>query len=286
MGVELADPVEYHLRLHSGQDDDETLVHLNPYIGARVRLTWLGNIRCLHCGRASRRSYNQGYCYPCFKKLAQCDLCVVSPERCHYAEGTCREPDWGEAFCMQPHVVYIANSSGIKVGITRPDQVFTRWIDQGAVQAVQVASTRTRQQAGFVEVAFKEHITDRTQWQQMLKAEDRHVDLEQTRDGLFRQVRDDVTALQDRFGIHAIQPITDGAARTIRYPVERYPTRVVSMSFDKAPTIEGVLFGIKGQYLIFDTGVINLRKFTSYEVEFEPLGDAGRVDRGESLSLF
>ncbi|HKI73379.1 MAG TPA: DUF2797 domain-containing protein [Pseudomonadales bacterium] len=278
MGVTLAEPVDYTLRFEDAE------YPLNPFIGHRIQLVYHGNIRCQHCGNATKKSYSQGYCYPCFKKLAQCDLCVVSPERCHFDKGTCREPDWGEAFCMQPHIVYLANSSGIKVGITKPEHLPTRWIDQGAVQALPVVAVQTRQQSGFVEVAFKNHITDKTQWQRMLKADDPLVDMGAIRDDLLAQVQGDLDELQQRFGIQAIQPITDADAQTIRYPVDRYPTKVVSMSFDKTPLIEGVLYGIKGQYLIFDTGVINLRRFTSYEVELVPMGEAHVP--GESLSLF
>jgi hypothetical protein len=274
----LSDPVDYYLRLNG----EET--HLNPFIGHRVRLTWLGNIQCQNCERPTKKSYSQGYCYPCFKRLAQCDLCVVSPERCHFDEGTCREPDWGEQFCMQPHVVYLANSSGIKVGITKPEQLPTRWIDQGAVQAVPIFNVQTRQQSGLVEVVFKDHISDKTQWQRMLKADDPHVDLAKIRDDLFKEVEGEIRALQDRFGIQAIQPVTDGEIQVIRYPVDRYPTKVSSMNFESTNPVEGILLGIKGQYLIFDTGVINLRRFTSYEIDFETLGE--ETQTGESLSLF
>ncbi len=117
-----------------------------------------------HCGASTRKSYGDGYCYPCFKTLARCDLCVVSPDRCHYAAGTCREPAWGEAFCMQPHVVYLANSAGAKVGITKPENLPGRWLDQGATQAVVIMRTHSRHQAGCVEAALARHVSDRTDW--------------------------------------------------------------------------------------------------------------------------
>ncbi|MBD3648610.1 MAG: DUF2797 domain-containing protein [Pseudomonadales bacterium] len=261
MGVVHNDPVDYYLRLG---DEEE---HLNPWIGRRLRLQFHHQITCLHCGRVTRKSYSQGHCYPCFKKLAQCDLCVVSPERCHYFEGTCREPDWGERFCMQPHVVYLANSSGVKVGITRPEQVPTRWIDQGAVQALPVVAVDTRQQSGFVEAAFRQHLPDTTQWQRMLKVDDPYIDMEAERDRWLGELEADLDALRGRFGTQAIRPMQDSAPQMIRYPVKQYPTKVVSLNLDKTPEIEGTLLGIKGQYLIFDIGVINLRKFTSYDVE-------------------
>ncbi|MBT7529595.1 MAG: DUF2797 domain-containing protein, partial [Gammaproteobacteria bacterium] len=164
-GCNPQNPVQYSLRLN-----DEAYP-LNEYIGQKVTLKHLGTIECLECGRASKKSFSQGYCYPCFKKLAQCDLCIVSPERCHFDQGTCRDADFAANFCMQPHIVYLANSSGIKVGITRPENLPTRWIDQGAVQALPVMSVMTRQQSGFVEVAFKKLVSDKTHWQKMLRGE-------------------------------------------------------------------------------------------------------------------
>lgn len=278
MASSLAVPVDYFLRL------DEAHIPLNPCIGHRIRLTWHGRIACTHCGNPSRKSYGQGYCYPCFKKLAQCDLCVVSPERCHYAEGTCREPEWGQGFCMQPHLVYLANSSGIKVGITKQAQLPTRWIDQGAVQALPIFNVDTRQQAGYVEVALKQHISDKTQWQRMLKADDPQVNLKEIRDDLLAKVTTDIDDLRKKFGAGSIRPVTDTETQLIRYPVDRYPTKVVALNLDREKRIEGVLLGIKGQYLIFDNGVINLRRYTAYDIEFEPMGEVTPV--GESLRLF
>ena len=171
---------------------------------------------------------------------------------------------------MNEHIVYLANSTGIKVGITRRENIPTRWIDQGAVQALPVFSVQTRQQSGFVEVAFKAHISDKTHWQRMLKETPEHIDLPALRDQLLLDISEDIKALQERFGIQAVQAITDAEVQTFNYPVEQHPTKVKSMNFDKMPEVEGVLQGIKAQYLIFDIGVINLRKFTSYEVEFTP----------------
>lgn len=148
----------------------EQTVPLNPLLGARLQLRFEQAIFCTACGRKTNKSFNQGYCYPCFQRLAACDSCIVSPEKCHFAAGTCREPDWAERFCMTDHLVYLANSTGLKVGITRVNQVPTRWIDQGASAAVLFARTQTRHLAGLVEVILKAHVADRTQWQRLLKA--------------------------------------------------------------------------------------------------------------------
>ncbi|WP_447555963.1 DUF2797 domain-containing protein [Vreelandella sp. EE22] len=246
----------------------EKRLALNERIGQRLRLTWQGAINCTHCGRKTNKSFAQGYCYPCFKRLAQCDTCIMKPETCHYYQGTCREPEWGEAHCFKPHIVYLANSSGLKVGITRKTNMPTRWLDQGAIQALPILEVATRQQSGLVEMLFKEHVSDRTNWRAMLKGEVERLDLVKERDRLFHAVESGLEALRDTYGAEAISPIND-TPLDIRYPVEVFPRKVVSHNFDKNPVVDGILHGVKGQYLILDTGVINLRKFTGYSVSVD-----------------
>ena len=265
MGTRLEQPVQYSLRL--GEQD----LDLNALLGQGIRLEYLGAIHCSHCGRKTKKSFSQGYCYPCFSKLAQCDTCIMSPERCHYAAGTCREPAWGEQFCMTEHVVYLANSSGAKVGITRASQVPTRWIDQGATQALPIMRVATRQQSGLVEDVLRSQVTDRTNWRAMLKGEAAPLDLAQLAGEIFEACQDGITALQERFGLQAIQPLSDLPVVEINYPVLAYPAKVVSFDLEKKPVVEGTLQGIKGQYLIFDTGVINIRKFTAYQLAVHQL---------------
>lgn len=265
MGTRLEQPVQYSLRL--GEQD----LDLNALLGQGVRLEYLGAIHCSHCGRKTKKSFSQGYCYPCFSKLAQCDTCIMSPERCHYAAGTCREPAWGEQFCMTDHVVYLANSSGAKVGITRAIQVPTRWIDQGATQALPIMRVATRQQSGLVEDVLRSQVTDRTNWRAMLKGEAAPLDLAQLAGEIFEACHAGITTLQERFGLQAIQPLSDLAVVDIAYPVLAYPAKVASFDLEKTPVVEGTLQGIKGQYLIFDTGVINIRKFTAYQLAVHQL---------------
>ncbi|VXB99986.1 conserved hypothetical protein [Pseudomonas sp. 8AS] len=260
MAARLEAPVQYSFRL------DEREIPVNPLLGQRIRLEFLGAIHCSHCGRKTKKSFAQGYCYPCFTKLAQCDSCIMSPERCHYDAGTCREPQWGEQFCMTDHVVYLANSSGIKVGITRASQIPTRWLDQGASQALPIFRVATRQQSGFVEDLLRSQVADKTNWRALLKGDAEPVDLPAVREQLMSSCAEGITALQQRFGLQAIQPVGDVEVVEIRYPVEAYPTKVASHDLDKTPVVEGILKGIKGQYLILDTGVINLRKYTAYQV--------------------
>ncbi|KXG79913.1 DUF2797 domain-containing protein [Pseudomonas mosselii] len=261
MAVRLDAPVvQYSFRL------DDAEVPVNPLIGQSIRLEYLGAIHCTHCGKRTKTSFSQGYCYPCMTKLAQCDVCIMAPEKCHYDAGTCREPSWGEQFCMTDHVVYLANSSGIKVGITRATQLPTRWLDQGASQALPIMRVATRQQSGLVEDVLRSQVPDRTNWRALLKGDAEVLDLPAIREQIFDACADGIRGLQERFGLQAIQPLPDAEVMQMRYPVEAYPKKIVSFNLDKDPVVEGTLLGIKGQYLIFDTGVINIRKYTAYQL--------------------
>ncbi|MHA7878168.1 MAG: DUF2797 domain-containing protein [Saccharospirillum sp.] len=260
MRVTQADPVGYQLVL------DDQAVDINPFIGQAVRLEYTGEIHCTYCGVATSKSYGQGYCYEHFMKLAQCDSCMMNPERCHFDQGTCREPEWGEATCMQSHYVYLANASGLKVGITRGNQIPTRWIDQGASQAMVIARVSSRRLAGLLEVIFKQKVADKTNWRIMLKGAAESLDLAAERDALFSACRTELDELIQQYGVIAVQLITHADVHAFHYPVERYPDKISSVNLDKQPVLEGTLLGIKGQYWILDSGVINIRRHTGYQV--------------------
>jgi len=249
----------------------ESLVPLNGLIGQTLGINYHGHINCVHCDRKINKSYNQGYCFPCFRALAECDSCIMSPEKCHFHLGTCRDEAWGEANCFLDHIVYLANSSGLKIGITRHTQVPTRWIDQGAVQAIPLLRTRSRYLSGLVEVVLKAHAADRTSWQTMLKNHVDSLSMVEEREKILALVRDDIHALQKAHGIQSIQYVDSEEVTEIEFPVIAYPTKVKSFNLDKEPSLQGKLMGIKGQYLIFDTGVINMRKYTGYSLELQQL---------------
>lgn len=260
MKTRLDSPVDYRMRVGDADID------LNPLLGKPLQLEYSGQIFCVHCGRKTSKSFNQGYCYPCFQTLAQCDSCIIHPEKCHFDQGTCREPSWGEKYCMQDHIVYLANSSGIKVGITRATQVPTRWIDQGASQALAIIRVRSRLQSGTLEVMFKQHVTDKTNWRDMLKGKAAEADLPAERDRLLSECAAEIEEMEQRFGFFAISVLNGIEPVAIDYPVLEYPEKIASFNFDKDATVAGTLQGVKGQYLVFDTGVINLRRFSGYEV--------------------
>ncbi len=253
-------PVQYHLPV--GED----ILAMNEHIGQRIKLNYQNEIHCIACGRKTSKSFAQGHCYPCFRSLASCDMCIMKPETCHYAQGTCREPEWGETHCFIPHYVYLANSSGLKVGITRETQVPTRWMDQGATQVLPIFQVANRLQSGLLEVVLKQHISDRTDWRKMLKAEAEPLDLKLLRDELLEKCSAEIEAIKNEHDDNAIQLI-DEQVVDIKYPISEYPEKIKSLNFDKQPDIQGTLMGIKGQYFILDSGVLNIRKFSGYNID-------------------
>jgi len=255
-----SDPVEYSL------DVGGETISVNALIGRKIRLEFEQKIVCQHCGRTTKKSFSQGYCYPCFQSLAACDLCIMSPDRCHFHLGTCRDEDFASTFCMQPHRVYLANSTGLKVGITRAENLPMRWLDQGATQGHVIMTTATRRQSGLIEAALKVHVSDRTQWQRMLKGPGDVIDLEAERDRLLAEASAAITEIINAHTSGDIQLTSTAEPQAFRYPVEIYPEKVKSHNLEKLPVLEGIIHGIKGQYLILDHTVINIRKYTSYQI--------------------
>ncbi len=231
-------------------------IYLNDIIGKHISLNYQNAIYCANCNTLTKKSYSGGYCYLCSQSLARCDLCIMRPETCHYHLGTCREPKWGKKNCFSKHIVYLANSSGIKVGITRFSNTPSRWIDQGAISALPILEVQSRFDSGLLEVQFKKFISDKTNWRKMLKNEVDYINLE-----------DIYNELLPKIDIGNAKILTEKQIN-ILYTVLEYPSKVISLSFDKTPQISSKLLGIKGQYLILDTGVLNIRKFSSYMVDF------------------
>ena len=249
----------------------EQLIDMNALIGESIHVTYSGEIHCIHCLVKTKKSFNQGYCYRCLMRLAQCDTCIIKPELCHYDAGTCREPEWGEANCLSDHFVYLANTGTVKVGITRhvTEGVSSRWIDQGATQAIAVMRVQNRLTSGLVETAFKEHIADKTNWRTMLKGQPESVDLQSLKESLLEEVEGDLDEITEEYGFQAID-IVDTPAIDIHYPIEQYPEKISSINLDKDGGFEGVLQGIKGQYLMLDNNrVINMRKYAGYHLVVE-----------------
>ncbi len=265
MRVEAADPVAYYLTdgwwEQNKRGPDE---FLNPYLGQQLTIRYQGEINCTACGRKTKKSFNQGFCFPCAQKLPQTDICIVRPELCHHGdtENPCRDEEFAQSQCFKPHILYCSLTSGVKVGITRQPNVPSRWIDQGAVAAIAVAKLPDRRAVGLVEKRLSdEGFADKTHWTRNLKGNPEGFDL--------RAASEKVVATLQGWGVEGILAESERHEHTFRYPVLTWPTKVKSFNLDKDPTAGGILQGIKGQYLIFDGGVINMRKYTGYRVEIE-----------------
>ena len=259
--------------------EDGRRIPLNSEIGAGVQIQFRGVVCCRHCGAQSRKSFGGGYCYDCFSTLARCDLCVVSPDRCHYAAGTCREPEWGESFCMQPHLVYLANSSGIKVGITRVGREVGRWLDQGAIQGLVILNAATRRDAGLAEAAIAAVLPDRTDWRRMLRADVPSLDLPAAWHGLLERN----LTLPD--GVTPVEAITAQDVVSLAYPLAASAPPEQTLRLDDG-SINGNLKGMKGQYLVLGSGAFNVRAHAGYRVQVSIGAPLEEDTGGEQLGLF
>lgn len=250
---------------------DRSTIDLPFVLGQDIELEWSGQIYCISCGSKTPKSYSQGHCFKCFKTKASCDMCIMKPETCHYHLGTCREEQFAQEVCFQPHIVYLANSSALKVGITRLGQMPTRWLDQGATQALPIMKVGSRRLSGQLETMFAEQVADKTDWRKLLKGEAPSLDLPQLRDQLLDDFAPYIEQIRDEFSLSLdfnenVEILETEQPREFIYPVAKYPEKIKSHNLDKTPKIRGKLQGIKGQYLMLDTGVINIRKYTGYQL--------------------
>lgn len=253
MKAALEDQVQYTLH---GQTE---IVDMNQLLGQKIKMTYLQKQQCASCNK-EKKLFAQGFCYDCFTSAPEAAPCIINPELCEGHLGKGRDVEWEKAHHVQPHVVYLALASAVKVGVTRDTQVPTRWIDQGASYAIKLAEVPYRKLAGDIEVALKGTFTDKTNWRAMLKNEIGDFDLEEEKWQCEELLPNDLSDYMSE----------DDDIIEINYPVLEFPEKVKSIGFDKQLIIEGQLLGIKGQYLLLDDNrVINIRKHTGYYVDFE-----------------
>ena len=245
-------PVSYQLAL------DKDLVPISQLLGKNIEINFLNEINCIECNRTINKTFAQGYCYPCFISSPNTSECILKPELCRAHLGESRDLEWSKEHCLNDHFVYLSLTAGAKIGVTRYNQVPTRWIDQGAVQALKFAKTSNRYEAGCIEVDMKKYISDRTAWQRMLKNEiDDSVNLMQ----LKKQLSDKIN---DKFKKFLLK---DEKVEHFTYPHIQFPNKVKSLDLLKLCTVKAMLIGVKGQYLLFDDNtVINIRKHTGFKV--------------------
>ncbi len=252
MQTELSNPIQYYLVF------ENSFINLNQLLDKELEISFQG-YQCLHCGK-KKKIFRQGYCYDCFMSSASVGDWIMKPElSTAHLDIEDRDLDYERKVQLQPHIVYLALSSEVKVGVTRGTQVPARWIDQGAVQAIPILELPNRYLAGITEVALKNNYADKTNWQKMLKNEVTQVDLIQERLKAGNFLPDEVRDYYAENNSHLYE---------FHYPVLTYPKKVTSLSLDKTPLFQGKLSGIKGQYLLFEDGtVFNVRTFEGYVVK-------------------
>jgi len=237
------------------------LISMNELIGKTISVQFEHQINCVVTGKKIKKTYGNGMSYDAFMSSPLAVPSIINPELSQIHKGIAlRDEAWEIEHHLKPHVVYLSKTSGIKVGVTRNQQIPTRWIDQGATEAIVLAETPYRQAAGLIEVALKPHIADKTAWQRMLKGETSPDSLLQKKEELTSFIPNDLQQYLSN----------NNTITTIEFPVLEYPTKVKSMKLDKVPLFEKKLIGIKGQYWIFDDNtVINIRSHEGYFISIE-----------------
>ena len=253
MRSEFDDPVRYFLPV------GETEIAMNELIGQNIQLAFTGQINCIICGKRTKTSFGQGFCYNCLQTAPEASETVMRPELSKAHLGIARDMEWAREHDLINHYVYLAISGELKVGVTRHHQVPTRWIDQGANEAIILACTPNRHIAGVIEVYLKNFYSDKTNWRSMLQ----------------NKIVQEYNLNEEKINAGHLLPAelqqylhTDNQIWKINYPVSAFPEKITSVSFDKDPVISGTLNGIKGQYLIFSDGrALNIRKHNGYFLE-------------------
>ena len=250
MRTEMGSPIQYYLML----EDD--VLNLNQALNKKLKIQFI-KYQCLGTGK-NEPIYRQGFCKSYFFESAAAGDWIMRPElSTAHLNIEDRDLDYEKRMQLQPHIVYLANSSNVKVGVTRKTQVPTRWIDQGAHEAIEIVEVPNRYLAGITEVALKEHVSDKTSWQKMLKNDLEDLDLTEWRNKLRPYIPEEASKYF----------IEDYTETHLEFPVLQYPEKIKSLNLEKTPSYEGVLKGIKGQYLLFeDQTVFNVRGSEGYYV--------------------
>ena len=252
MRSEYGFPVQYFLAANNAE------IYMNDLIGSRITIEYQHIINCVSCGKTTQRSYMNGHCYQCYTTLPECDEGVFNPEKDMAHLGISRDMEWSKKYSLIDHYVYLAFTGDLKVGVTRYNQIPTRWIDQGAIAAIRFAKTPNRNLAGQIEVEMKKHLADKTNWKTMLSVTQPNVDLVERKKFFLPMLPDDLR----------LYATYDDSVTPIAYPYTNMVANIKAVTLDKYDKIEGKLAGIKGQYLIFENGmVINVRSHSGYRIK-------------------
>ena len=243
METEFSQPIQYYLVF------ENDFLNINQLLNKTITIQFV-KYQCLNCG-LNKPIYRQGFDKQCFFNVPQAADWIMRPElsTAHLGKED-RDLEYEKKAQLQPHIVYLANSSNVKVGVTRKQQIPTRWIDQGAHEAIEIVEVPNRYLAGITEVALKDYVADKTNWRKMLKNDIEDENLVEWRERLKQYIPDEA----------ANYFIESNTETHLEFPVHKYPLKPKSLNIKKEQSYTGKLVGIKGQYLIFeDDTVFNVR---------------------------
>ena len=251
---EFKNPILYKFNIGNQSFD------LNNYIGKNIKIKFLDKINCIECGNKIKKTFMQGFCYPCFIKSPKTSECIFKPHLCRAHLGESKDMEWSKKYCLSDQYVYLSITSNLKVGVTRYTQIPNRWIDQGAHHAIKLAKVPNRYLAGMIEIELSKYISDRTQWRKMLQGNYEQIDL-------INKKKELAKLLSSEYQKYII---TDNTIQNLFYPQLNQLEKIKSINIEKTPLIDGEITGIKGQYIIIDNlYVLNVRKYTGYSFEIE-----------------
>jgi len=251
---ELKNPILYKFNIGNQSFD------LNNYIGKNIKIKFLDKINCIECGNKIKKTFMQGFCYPCFIKSPKTSECIFKPHLCRAHLGESKDMEWSKKYCLSDQYVYLSITSNLKVGVTRYTQIPNRWIDQGAHHAIKLAKVPNRYLAGMIEIQLSKYISDRTQWRKMLQGNYEQIDLLNKKKELAKLLSSEYQKYIS----------TNNTIQNLFYPQLNQLEKIKSINIEKTPLIDGEITGIKGQYIIIDNlYVLNVRKYTGYSFEIE-----------------
>ena len=253
MESQLNNPILYKMNIGENQ------IELNKLINTKIKIRFDNKIKCIECNKIIKKTFMQGYCYPCFISSPKTSDCIFKPHLCRAHIGDSKDMSWSQKNCLVEQYVYLSITSNLKVGVTRYSQIPTRWVDQGAHFAIKFAKTPNRYLAGLIELEISKYISDRTKWRQMLKGDFEKIDLIKMKYQLVKNLSLELASYIDN----------DDSITELKYPQINQLEKIISLNLEKKPDIEGLLTGIKGQYIILDNlYVLNIRKYTGYFLNF------------------
>ena len=257
-------------------DMDGNKIVFNDFVGKHITVRDTGKRLCRVCGKETESIYDKGSCLTCFKTSPRCDICMVKPELCHFSKGTCRDEVFAKNRCFNDQYVYFSITNDLKVGYMSKGNKPQRWVDQGATKAIIFANLPDRKMAGDLECRISEFEKDKTNWSRMLKGESVEIDLKLVKRKWSEILKDEKWS---KFITNDLQEMR------LEFPVMRYPEKLSRIRLDKTPTFDGVLLGIRGQYLIFRDRVFGIRSHEGYVINLE-VDKADYIDIAEQGSLF